>query len=208
MPTTFPLDKITDALDVLQEHGVLSNNTADHRLGEWLEENSLTDDDINNFRPEQASDDEMSELITCYTRLFESDPREAVIELAYLRTAGGRRDEVLSYTTEFKEMIAEMDGDDDEEPEEVLAESVLSKIRRILKDGFTTSQVKAIKEAFNEVFAKFGDGTTKEDTDSMLSDTLHQIIFTNDEIDVLDLMNDHPLETPEWKRVREMAYAC
>ena len=208
MPTTFPLDKITDALDVLQEHGVLDNDTADHRLGEWLEENSLTDDDLNNYRPEQANDEEMSELITCYTRLFESDPRESLIELAYVRTSGARRDEVLYYTQEFQQQIAEMDSDDDQEPEEVLADSVMSKIYGVLKNGFTTSQVKEIKEAFNEVFAKYGDGTTKEDTDNMLSDTLHQIIFTSDEVDVFDVMNDYPLDTPEWKRVREMAYAC
>ena len=111
MPTTFPLDKIADALDVLQQHGVLDDDTADYALGSFLEENNLTDDDINNYRPEQANDEEMSELITCYTRLFESDPRESVIELAYVRTQGGRRDEVLYYTTEFKEMIAEMDAD-------------------------------------------------------------------------------------------------
>lgn len=111
--TSFPLDKITEALDVLQQHGVIGDNTADHSLGCWLEENDLTCDDLNNYQPERASDEEMSELITCYTRLFESDPREAIVDLAYLRTDNGRREDVLYYITEFKEQIAEMDANED-----------------------------------------------------------------------------------------------
>ena len=107
--TTLPLDKVTEALDVLQEHFVLDDSTADNILGLWLENNDLTDEVLNNYQPERATDSEMSELIACYERLFESDPREAIVELAYVRTSGGRRDEVLEYTQEFKEQIAEMD---------------------------------------------------------------------------------------------------
>ena len=107
--TTLPLDKVTEALDVLQEHGIIDDDTADHSLSCWLEDNDLTDDDLNNYQPERASDEEMSELIACYERLFESDPREAVIELAYVRTNGGRREDVLYFTQEFQQELAEMD---------------------------------------------------------------------------------------------------
>ena len=112
--TTLPLDKISEAFDVLQEHGIIDDNLADHELGCWLEKNDLTCDDLNNYQPERATDSEMSELIACYERLFETDPREAIIELAYVRTSGARRDEVLEYTQEFKQQIAEMDGAEEE----------------------------------------------------------------------------------------------
>ena len=107
--TTLPIDKVTKALDVLQEHFVLDDSTADNILGLWLENNDLTAEVLNNYQPERASDEEMSELIACYRRLFESDPRDAIVEVAYLRTSGGRRDEVLYFTQEFQQQIAEMD---------------------------------------------------------------------------------------------------
>ena len=50
--TTYPLHKITEALDILQEHGVLEDNTADHALGCWLEENeniSISDAEWSRF---------------------------------------------------------------------------------------------------------------------------------------------------------------
>lgn len=107
--TTFPLDKITEALDVLQEHGVIDDSTADHSLGCWLEDNGLTDDDLNNFEPEQATREEMGELIDYYCNKFYYDKKGAIRELAYVLTSGGRRDEALYYIEEFKEEMAEMD---------------------------------------------------------------------------------------------------
>lgn len=102
-------------MDTLQEFGILDSNTADHSLGEWLQENNLTDDDLNTFKAPQANDSEMSALIDCYRRMFEYDPREATVELAYVRTEGGRKDLVLQYTQAFEEAFAEVEALEDDD---------------------------------------------------------------------------------------------
>ena len=45
--TAYPIQSIVSALDILQEHGVINDNVADHSLACWLEENGLTVDDLN-----------------------------------------------------------------------------------------------------------------------------------------------------------------
>ena len=39
---TLPADKIAQALDLLVYHGVLTDSTADHHLGEFLQEVGMT----------------------------------------------------------------------------------------------------------------------------------------------------------------------
>ncbi len=46
--TLLPIDSILAALDLLINHRVLEESEADFRLNQWLEENNLTVNDLNN----------------------------------------------------------------------------------------------------------------------------------------------------------------
>jgi hypothetical protein len=103
----FPLDKITDALDVLQNYGVIGDNQADHCLGEWLEENGLTADDLNNYQQPHATIEKLNELASCLLLSHNNDARELAQTLAYHHTGGARPDEVEALLKEFKECLGE-----------------------------------------------------------------------------------------------------
>ena len=143
--------------------------------------------------------------------LWDNDPQEIALDYSYLLTQS-KRENLLSSIKEFQQTLDERnsynDEADDDADEEILAERVVQTIHRVLREGFTTDEIKAINKGFDEVFAKYGDGTTRDDADEMIGETLHQILFTNDEIDVFDVMVEHPLETDEWKQVCEKAYTC
>ncbi len=87
---TLPLDKISEALDVLQNHGVIGDDEADHALGCFLEENDLTDDDLNSYQPDIASEDAMLPLVKSILQTYECDVREMAWSLAFSLTDGGR----------------------------------------------------------------------------------------------------------------------
>ena len=141
--------------------------------------------------------------------LWDNDPQEIALDYSYLLTQS-KRENLLSSIKEFQQTLDERNSYSDEagDVEEALADSVLQTISRVLQEGFTTDEAKAINKAFNEVFAKYGEGTTKHDTDEMIGEMLHQILFTNDELDVIDEMYENPLETDEWKQVCKKAYSC
>ena len=97
--TTYPLHKITEALDILQEHGVLEDNTADHALGCWLEENDLTCDDLNSTQPERANDsdpmvvDLKSTLFQYFTKShFEENENISISDAEWSRFVDGCND--------------------------------------------------------------------------------------------------------------------
>ena len=90
MTTTFPLDKISEALDVLQDHGVIGDNDADHSLACWLHENDLTCADLNNYKPECASEEQLLPLVQSILDKYENDERNMAWSLAYFITDGGR----------------------------------------------------------------------------------------------------------------------
>jgi len=148
------------------------------------------------------------ELRDLILELHDRDANEIALDYGFLLT-GGERENYVSHIQQFKQELDERDNYLDEaDKSEILAERVLTKIQRVLKDGFTSDEATAINKEFNEVFDKYGNNTTKEDTDEMLGDLLHQILFTNDEVDLLDEMVEHPLETDGWKQVCEKAYSC
>ena len=101
--TTFPLDKICDALNLLQLHGVIGDNTADGELGQWLIENDLTTNDLNNYRYEQASRERINELASFFLLSHNDDAKELATTLVYHHCDGARADEVDNLISEFKE---------------------------------------------------------------------------------------------------------
>ncbi len=141
--------------------------------------------------------------------LWDNDPQEIALDYSFLLTQS-KRENLLASIKEFQQTLDERNSYSDEagDVEEALADSVLQTISRVLREGFTAGEVKAINKEFSEVFAKYGDGTTRDDTDEMIGEMLHQILFTNDEIDVIDEMYENPLETDDWKQVCEKAYSC
>ena len=105
--TTLPLDKICKALVVLQNHGVIGDNEADHALECFCEENGLTYDDLNNYRPDIASGDEMVPLVQALLRTYETEPKEMAWDLAFRLTDGGRKEELNAVLPDFEEGIEE-----------------------------------------------------------------------------------------------------
>ena len=105
--TTFPLDKICDALDLLQQHGVISDNTSEHELGEWLIENDLTCADLNSYSPEVASEEQLLPLVKAILQTYEDDAREMAWSLAFALTDGGRADELDAVLGDFAERLGD-----------------------------------------------------------------------------------------------------
>ncbi len=143
------------------------------------------------------------------TDLWDNSARDIAHDYALLLT-GGDRTKLTASIQEFQQTLDERNGyldddDDDEDETEVMAERVLSKINRILKDGFTENEVRNIRRELQEVYSQHGEHTTAEDLGDRMSDMLHQFIFTSNEIDVIDEMYENPLDTDDWLRVREMA---
>ena len=105
--TTLPLDKISQALDVLQNHGVIGDNEADHALGEWLEANGLTCADLNNYRQPRADEAQMETLATYVLTSHNDDHRDLAISLAYHLTDGERPDAVANLIADYKETLGD-----------------------------------------------------------------------------------------------------
>ena len=105
--TSFPLDKIASAFDLLQQHGVISDNNADTELGEWLNDNGLTDDDLNNYEKPRADDTQMEMLADYLLISHTDDARDLALSLAYHCTDGGHPDAVADLIAVFKDTQGE-----------------------------------------------------------------------------------------------------
>lgn len=101
----YPLDKITEALDILQEHGVISDNLADEELSCWLEARGLTCDDLNNYHPALATTEQQQAFTKLVRASFDSDPREAFEVLAGQISNGFEADATAKLIDEYKETM-------------------------------------------------------------------------------------------------------
>ena len=101
----FPLDKIVKAMDILQEYGVLSDDINDHDLHGWLQDNGLTVDDLNNYEPAQATDEQQDTLYKLVRASFDSDPSDAYRVLAYHFTNGFEVEATQDLIAEYQETM-------------------------------------------------------------------------------------------------------
>ena len=102
--TTYPMARISEALDLLQEHGVISDNLAEHELGCWLQERGLTCADLNAETP-RATDAQQNELYRLVSASFESDPGDAYIMLASQFSHGFEADATQDLIADYKETM-------------------------------------------------------------------------------------------------------
>lgn len=98
------MPRICEALDLLQEHGVLGDNTVDHSLGCWLEERGLTCDDLN-AEPQRATDTQQQTFTELVRASFESNPDEVFEVLAGLFTHGFEAEATADLITEYTETM-------------------------------------------------------------------------------------------------------
>lgn len=102
--TAYPMARICEALDLLQEYEVLGDNTADHSLGCWLEERGLTCDDLN-AETERATDAQQQAFINLVRASFESNPDDAFEVIAGLITHNFEAEATEDLIAEYKETM-------------------------------------------------------------------------------------------------------
>ena len=104
MTTKYPMSRICEALDLLQEHEVLGDNTADHNLGCWLEERGLTCDDLN-AEPARATDTQQQAFTNLVRASFESNPDGAYEVIAGLITHNFEAEATADLIAEYTETM-------------------------------------------------------------------------------------------------------
>lgn len=109
--TTYPVQEISRALDVLQDNGVISDNLADHELGCWMEERGLTCADLN-AEPARASEAQQQRITRLIEMSFESDPRDAYVVLASLMTDCFESEKVADLIADYQDTMGLTDTDD------------------------------------------------------------------------------------------------
>ena len=148
------------------------------------------------------------QLRNLIVELWDNSASDIAHDYALLITQGDR-DKLTASIQEFQRTLDERNAylldDNDEDEVEAIAERVLSKINRILKDGFNENEARNIRKELQEVYSQHGEHTTTEDLGDRMSDMLHQFIFTSNEIDVIDEMYENPLESDDWERITHMA---
>ncbi len=98
------MSRICEALDLLQDHGVLGDNQADHSLGCWLEENELTCDDLNAETP-RATDEQQQAFTNLVRASFESNPDDAYEVIAGLLTHRFEAEATADLIAEYRETM-------------------------------------------------------------------------------------------------------
>lgn len=98
--TNYPMSHICKALDLLITHEVISDDLADHSLGEWLNERGLTSADLN-AEPERATTKQQLRLAELVGLSFESDPADVYTVLASHFTSGFEADATKELIEEY-----------------------------------------------------------------------------------------------------------